>query len=112
MIETFEQVIRKRISCRTYDDRDIEEEKHLKLKVFLNGQNQKAQAMGMRFAIIKEEVHEKIGTYGVITGAKIYVVGIVHKSIAHHIEELGIAFERIILFATSLAWVRAGWPGR
>ena len=97
----FEEVIWERRSCRTYDDRDIEEEKLLKLKTFLNEQNLKAQGMGMRFAITKEEAHEKIGTYGVITGAKIYIVEIVHSSIAH-IEELGIAFERIVLFATNL----------
>ena len=43
----------------------------------------------------------KLGTYGVISGAKTFICGITEK-VYRYEENLGYAFEKIILYATSL----------
>jgi nitroreductase len=94
-----EELIRERRSCRTFDERKIEPEKLDKLKSFIEQSNN--QVKQMRFAIFALDAGGKIGTYGMISGARTFIAGIVEKN-RENIEELGMAFEKIVLFATSL----------
>lgn len=94
-----EDLIRERRSIRTFDGRKLEPEKLEKLNSFINEMNK--DAAQMRFTLFPLEAGGKIGTYGMIAGAHTFLAGIVDKN-KERIEELGSAFEKIILFATSL----------
>lgn len=98
--KTFEEAIRERRSCRAYENRAIETLKLEKLKNYLEERNQSAQ--GVRFLLLElENANGKIGLYGMISGAKNFIVGIVDQNHAQ-IEDMGLEFEKIVLFATSL----------
>ncbi len=97
-----EELIRARRSCRTFDGREIEAGEIKKLKEFLKESSGNAKDIPARFALVTaSDVSGKVGTYGMITGAKNFIVGIMGKDTAH-LEDFGYAFEKIILFATSL----------
>ncbi|MEI6100649.1 MAG: nitroreductase family protein [Eubacteriales bacterium] len=89
-----EEIIRERRSCRTFGDRPIEPDKQKRLEDFIKEQN--GSVMQMRFALLPLEVGGKIGTYGMISGARTFIVGIVDKN-RENIEEFGLEFEKIIL---------------
>ena len=98
--KTIEETIRTRRSCRSYDARAIEDEKIQKLNAFLEDRNQKIQ--GERFVLLDlKDTNGKIGTYGMIAGARNYLAGIIDRN-NNHIEDLGLEFEKLILYATSL----------
>lgn len=94
-----QDLIRERRSCRTFDSRKIEPEKLEKLNAFIDEMNKGVSKM--RFTLFALEADGKIGTYGMISGANTFIAGIIQKD-REHIEELGMAFEKIILYATSL----------
>lgn len=97
-----EQLIRSRRSCRTFLARGIEAGKMEKLKAFLDESNAKAKGIPARFTLIAaSDANGKVGTYGMIRGAKDYIVGITGRNLARA-EDFGDAFEKIILFATDL----------
>ncbi len=98
--KTLEEVIRERRSCRSYEDRTIEAPKLEKMRSFLDERNRENK--DFRFVFLGlEEGNGKVGSYGMISGAKNYIAGIVKKNCGR-IEEFGIEFEKIILFATDL----------
>ncbi len=91
--------IKKRISVRTYDVKEIPEEVFEKIKVFIED-IEKSCDYKYRFPIINSKLDGKVGTYGVISGANYYICGIVKKD-DHSLVELGYLFEKIIIFVTS-----------
>lgn len=101
-----EEVIKKRTSVRTYKPAYVSEETELKLKEFAD------QVVGpftvdVRFAFIndnsfKEKTGGKIGTYGIIKGAKNFIAVLVNKKEEMNLEEVGYTFEKLILYATYL----------
>lgn len=93
------ELIGERRSVRTFEDRKIEPEKLEKLNAFIEDVNKGAEQM--RFALFALEAGGKIGTYGMISGAHTFIAGIIPKN-RERIEEFGSAFEKIILYATSL----------
>lgn len=98
--KTFEEAIRARRSCRSYDARAIEEEKIQKLKAFLEDRNKNIR--GVRFVLLDlKDTNGKIGTYGMIAGARNFFAGIIDRNNTR-IEELGLEFEKVILYAASL----------
>ncbi len=94
-----EELIRERRSCRTFGEKAIEPQKIKQLQDFIDEANKNAKQM--RFALFALNAGGRIGTYGMISGGHTYIAGIIQKN-REHIEELGMEFEKIILFATSL----------
>ena len=98
-------VIKSRTSVRTYKEDKLTDE--IKLKLISYAKNIKGPFNSkFRFEIIDdtdtiEKTGGKIGTYGVIKGAKSYIAGIVEYG-EHSLEQLGYTFEKLILYATSL----------
>jgi nitroreductase len=92
-------LIQKRTSVRTYENRPVEEEKLNQLKAFIAEANNPFGAR-VRFELL-ESTEQKIGTYGFIKGAKTFFGGCVKKG-PMDMEGFGYAFEHIVLFATAL----------
>jgi nitroreductase len=99
-----EYLIRERSSIRAYDRRPIEPAKEEALKGFLEKISDEAKS-GMRFHYLSLEEtgkSEKLGTYGMIAGARNFIVAIADPKTADAVE-IGFLFEKIILFATDLS---------
>ncbi|NMA67466.1 MAG: nitroreductase [Clostridiaceae bacterium] len=100
---TIKQAISNRKSIRTYKDIPITHEIRSKLEKYIK----KVEApfdTKQRFILIdKDEVSNKakLGTYGVISGAKTFICAVTEPAYRYE-ENLGYAFEKIILYATSL----------
>jgi len=95
--------ILKRKSVRTYKEEPIPPEIRQKLGNYMDTVKGPFNTH-MRFRIIdmnNADPEAKLGTYGVIKGAKTFICAIVKKE-KHMEEDLGYAFEKIILYATSL----------
>ena len=98
--------INRRVSVRAYSDQPIGKEKEQKILDLLNSENKGPFGNEVRFAMIDLTEAERnetksLGTYGFISGAKIYVVSAV-KGSTGAMEDLGYCFEKVILAATSL----------
>jgi len=97
------EVILKRKSMRTYEDEPISQDLRQKLTKYID--NVKAPFnTKMRFEIVNMNnigSDMKLGTYGVIKGAKTFICATVEKENRYE-ENLGYAFEKVILYATSL----------
>ena len=98
-----QELIRLRKSVRTYTGASIEDNKKTELLDFINGLSGEEH----RFELIDFSFSEgtKIGTYGMIKGAKAYIVGIMPKREGcnlHASFRFGYDFEKIILKATDL----------
>jgi nitroreductase len=95
--------IRKRVSCRTYQNRPLEESFQQKLKDFLFQNVQGPFGNSVRFELIdlgRNEQNEvkTLSTYGFIKGASTFIVGAVIKgSLA--MEDYGYCMEKNILAA-------------
>lgn len=96
------QRIKTRKSVRTYSSREISVEIKEQLEQYLLRLEEDYKGR-FRFPIIdlKGLSNQRIGTYGVIKGARYFVCGIVKKD-GMDLLELGYVFEKIILFANSL----------
>ncbi len=98
-------VVKKRSSVRRYDPLPIDEATLDKLENFADNLRGPFHP-NVRFEFIHNantphKDRQKIGTYGFIHGAKHFIAGIVQHG-THDMEQLGYAFEHIILFATYL----------
>ncbi|MEI6579704.1 MAG: nitroreductase family protein [Eubacteriales bacterium] len=99
------QIINERISCRSFDKKKNDDAALNRLSVFIDETNKEVKSK-LRFILTnktgkKDDSPEKLGTYGVISGANLYIIGIVGKSEKDE-AEFGYLFEKIVLFATSL----------
>jgi len=107
------EVIEMRKSCRTYDSKVIEDEIIQKLNNYIEEINFESKDKA-RFKIINKNnksnnSSQKIGTYGVISGANSYIVGIINNDNQDAVA-FGYLFEKIILFATDLG-LQTCWLG-
>lgn len=105
------EVIKIRLSCRTYDLQKIEKSILNKLKSYIEEINQECKN-NERFLIIDKKISEKgekLGTYGVISGASTFIVGVINSE-NHDAVRFGYLFEKIILFATDLG-LQTCWLG-
>ncbi|NQT72276.1 MAG: nitroreductase family protein [Chloroflexi bacterium] len=100
------EAIHKRKSVRTYTDQPIEKEKREKI-LDLFQQNQYGPfGNEVRFKLIDLDTMQQkevktLGTYGIINGAKLYIVSAVKES-AKTMVDVGYCFEKIILSAANL----------
>ena len=94
--------IKKRYSCRTFDAKPLEDALVKKLQDYIETINAKAKIKARFICISNSEGDEtpvKLGTYGMISGATNYIVGICEKDEKNYVD-FGYLFEEIILFAT------------
>jgi nitroreductase len=105
-------LIKKRTSSRTYESKNIESETLQKLKDFIAEINKDINIKA-RFTVINNDINnkgsKKLGTYGVISGADTYIIGILDKD-DNNAFEFGYFFEKIILCATDLG-LQTCWLG-
>lgn len=95
----------KRESCRSFASKSIEPDTKNRLVRFLAETNLEAADLFLsaRFHLVTRQVNsgeaaEKLGTYGAITGADSFIVGITDRS-ETKADIFGYLFEKIILFA-------------
>jgi hypothetical protein len=98
------EIIKERISVRTYEPKALNEEQKKILEGYIK--NIEAPFEGnTRFKIVDNETtlnnNIKLGTYGVIRGASSFIVSAVREG-DFNLEELGYKLEKVILYATSL----------
>lgn len=111
------ELIKTRTSTRTFDPKDIDINQLQKLESYLTEINEDATALSdikakfflSNFKSTDHKDDKKIGTYGVISGASTYIVGIVDKE-EKNAMEFGYLFEKIILAATDLG-IQTCWLG-
>jgi nitroreductase len=110
-------LIKKRTSTRTFESKEIDPNQFLKLESILKDINEDAVALsGIKakfvlssFINLDHKEEKKIGTYGVISGAKNYIVGIVDQD-EKNAHEFGYLYEKIVLAATDLG-LQTCWLG-
>lgn len=98
--------MRRRVSCRTYDGRPLDDGPKQRLRTFVRGNTRGPFGSALRFDLIDLTEAERaelksLGTYGVVRGATLYIAGAVRKG-PRALEDYGYGMERNILFATSL----------
>lgn len=97
-----EETVRKRYSVRNYSDETIESDILEDLKLFIKTLNNPfGKQINFHFLDLKEaQPTEKLGTYGVIKGAR-YFVGTTIKQEPMIFEALGYEFEVLVLYLAS-----------
>jgi hypothetical protein len=98
--------IKKRVSCRTYENKPLSESDQQKLKDVLSQNVQGPFGNQIRFELIDltEKEHKQLktlGAYGFIKGATTFIVGAVTKG-SLDMEDYGYCMEKNILVATYL----------
>lgn len=111
--KTITEIIKMRTSCRTFDSQTIEDDIIQKLNIYIEEINLQAKDKA-RFIILNQNKKfnnssQKLGTYGVISGAHSYVVGVINNDNKDALT-FGYLFEKIILFATDLG-LQTCWLG-
>ena len=99
-------LIARRYSCRTYQERPIEERDRHRLTAFMESRRVGPLGSEARFGLIAAEPDDRralrrLGTYGFIKGATGFVVGAVHRG-PKDLEDYGYLLEEVILYATAL----------
>lgn len=99
------KIIRERKSCRSYDTKEIDKLTLQKLHDYIDEANAEMKIKA-RFTFAQKqekiiETSEKLGTYGMISGASSFIIGIIDKDKKDTLE-FGYLFEKLILFATDL----------
>jgi nitroreductase len=100
------EIIKKRISCRTYAERPIEDKVLQEFSASINAVHTGPFGNQPKFKLIKltslpPQEWKKLGTYGVIKNAQIFLVGSIQNG---HLalEDYGYCKEKLILQATKL----------
>ena len=98
-------IIRARQSCRSYSTRPLEPEKLQALSAYIDDINTilpiKARIRLVTHASANQAEPVKLGTYGVIAGASLFLAGSIAVQ-EEKAEILGYHLEKVILFATGL----------
>lgn len=98
--------IMKRKSVRSYSAEPIKKVEQEKLLDYLTEINHSKGVFGNKIRLQYMEnngsSNEKLGTYGVIRGARFFVAAACKKAAAYSLEDTGYLFEKMILFATDL----------
>lgn len=100
------EIIRQRVSCRTYDGRPIAAEQQQLLEAYLASSGAGPFGTEPRFKLVAaterdREALKGLGTYGFIRGNTGFVIGAITHG-AHNLEDFGYLLERIVLYATDL----------
>ncbi len=98
-----EQTIKTRYSVRTYEERPLSEELKEKLMAYANALSNPF-GVHVSFRLLEKNGApntEKLGTYGVIKGTKLFIGATVPAG-EFALDALGYDFERLVLYATHL----------
>lgn len=100
--KTLSEIVSKRISVRTYENKKIDLDLRRKLENYLTSLDSPFNN-DIRYKLVDKKDNEqmKLGTYGVIRGANTYVITALKRG-EMDLEELGYQLEKFILYATSL----------
>lgn len=102
--ESVIETIRRRSSCRAYDSGKTDENALKTMELFAD-ELSAASVSGARFFLTGRnadgEKEEKLGTYGIISGARHFMVGVADKQRKDE-AEFGYLFEKWVLAATAL----------
>ncbi|HTX70960.1 MAG TPA: nitroreductase family protein [Thermoleophilia bacterium] len=103
---TARELIDRRYSCRTYEDRPLAAADRAVLEAFLASRTRGPLGSAARFRLLAaapDDASElrRLGTYGFIKGATAFLVGAVRKGPRDH-EDYGCLMEEIVLEATRL----------
>ena len=97
------KVIKERKSCRSFDAKKIDKLTLQKLNDYIKEANGEMAIKARVLLVNKQDKSdgsaEKFGTYGMISGASCFIVGIVDKDEKNALG-FGYLFEKIVLFAT------------
>jgi nitroreductase len=98
--------IKTRVSCRTYSNQSIEEDKIARLAAYFESNTKGPFGNKIRFSLLNcgdmdMGAFGSLGTYGVIKGARQFIAGAV-KDQPKAMENYGYAMEKNILLATSM----------
>ena len=100
-----EEIIKSRRSVRTFNNTALSEEQKAQINQYMEHVESPFEG-ALRFKLIDKEnsadSSKKIGTYGVINGAKQFICIAIKKNEPNAILNLGYTFEKIVLFLTSL----------
>ncbi|MDP3386182.1 MAG: nitroreductase family protein [Eubacteriales bacterium] len=101
-------VIKKRKSIRTYEDKKLSEDDCIKIREYINTKANRIGPSGkeIRLELIFADDNEsgkglKIGTYGIIVNPQAYIAGCVSNT-PEDMVEFGYVMEKMILFLTNL----------
>lgn len=105
-MQTLNDAIKKRVSCRTYSDKPIEENIWQQLESILSAVHEGPFGNKPKFKLISMEgispaQWKKMGTYGTIRGARNFVAGIISPG-PMAMEDYGYCMETVILEVTAL----------
>ena len=107
-METLNEAIMNRISIRSYIDKPIAKVQKKQIQRFLNSNPTGPFGNSVRFRLV--DVDElstlemyKLATYGVINGARLYIMGTVRPA-RYSLEDFGYCMENVILKATKLGF--------
>ncbi|WP_202709831.1 nitroreductase family protein [Sporosalibacterium faouarense] len=108
--------IKKRISDRTFESKEITEEHYDLIKNYISEEKNLISPLGNRIKFELIDVKDnntgkglKIGTYGIIKNPQAYIAGITKKDKISLIE-FGYIFEKLVLFLTELG-IGTCWLG-
>lgn len=107
-------VISRRTSVRSYNDRTVDESLRDELDMICSNPGQGPFGAAVRFKILNMDPLEKadlktLGTYGIIKGARLYILAAVEES-PGALDDTGYLLEKIILRATT-AGLGTCWLG-
>jgi len=100
------ETIKKRVSCRSYDGRPLDNNLKERLRAFFRENTRGPFGNALRFELIDLTEAERaelksLGTYGVIKGAGLFIAGAVARGV-RAMEDFGYGMEKNILFAATL----------
>ncbi len=97
-------LIQNRTSWRSYREEILGEDDRKRMQDYIDGLAIEPFGSKVRFSLIEAagpETNKVRGTYGIIRGAKNYIIGLASGG-EMDMEDFGYCFEKIILYATSL----------
>jgi nitroreductase len=105
-MQTLSDAIRKRVSCRTYSDKPIEDNIRQQLELIVSAEHEGHFGNRPKFTLLSMETispthWKKMGTYGTIRGARNFLAGIINTG-PRAMQDYGYCMEIIILKATSM----------
>jgi len=103
-MESIIEIIKKRYSVRYYTEKAIEKDKRHKIEEYLSSNIKGPLGSVLRFELIDASDYnhnelKEFGTYGMITGAKVFIAGAVKKG-KYAMEDFGYCMEKNVLAAT------------
>ncbi len=106
MQQSITEIIKQRYSCRTYQDKPIDEDQQGLLSEFLASKSGGPMGSRARFVLIAATDRDRaslkgLGTYGFIKGAVGFIVGAAERA-PKDLEDYGYLMEHAVLFATDL----------